>query len=347
MVKKLLLTYDYELFLGSRSGSVNDCQINPTEQTLEALERYQAKAVFFIDTSHLIRLFENAEKHEACRRDFDKISMQLQRLVNLGHYVYPHIHPHWLDAHYVAESNEWTLTNTLRYCFSRCTPGEQLKIFDNSISILKKILHRASPDYKIDGYRAGGWSLQPFSFFKPHFEKHGIQFEMSVLSGIYSFTDAQYFDFTSAPRSHIYSFATDECMEQAGGPFTEFTISSVYIPPYVQWLDKAWLKYMLRVKSGHAHERGSGHASQPLKAQPVPKSTGYDLLNSRYERIAIELLSPFKLSVYRKFLRQNSYMHFISHPKMIADYHHRLFESFLEYAFQNFEIETDFKKMLN
>ena len=52
MKKNILLTFDYELFLGSRSGTVDNCLIIPTSKILEVLKRHGAKAVFFIDTSY-------------------------------------------------------------------------------------------------------------------------------------------------------------------------------------------------------------------------------------------------------------------------------------------------------
>ena len=49
--KHLLFTFDYELFLGERSGNVLDSVINPTQDILNLLEEYNIKAIFFVDTS--------------------------------------------------------------------------------------------------------------------------------------------------------------------------------------------------------------------------------------------------------------------------------------------------------
>ena len=48
--KLLLITFDYELFLGEQSGAVTQCLINPTDRLLASLNSYGLKALFFIDT---------------------------------------------------------------------------------------------------------------------------------------------------------------------------------------------------------------------------------------------------------------------------------------------------------
>ena len=48
--KLLLFTFDYELFLGDKSGSVQDCLITPTDHLISLLNKYEFKAYFFVDT---------------------------------------------------------------------------------------------------------------------------------------------------------------------------------------------------------------------------------------------------------------------------------------------------------
>ena len=38
--KQLLVTFDYELFLGNRSGSVDECMITPTNKLVILLGKY-------------------------------------------------------------------------------------------------------------------------------------------------------------------------------------------------------------------------------------------------------------------------------------------------------------------
>lgn len=345
MKRQLLLTYDYELFLGRRSGSVLECQVTPTNKTVDILNRFGSKGVFFVDTTHLIRLKEN-KSSTASKNDFEIIANQIQKLIVSGHYVFPHIHPHWLDAKYLSQTNEWELLNTSRYCFHQCNEADRSLVFNESISILKEIISSVSPGYKVDCYRAGGWSIQPFFNFKKYFTEHSIKYDMSVLGGFYSFSDAQYFDFANAPRKGIYRFENDECIEDKNGNFTEFNISSVMVSSFYQFMDKIWIKYAAKILKDHTFDRGQGHISRPVDKGKQPIVNGHDVLENNFERVAIELLSPVKFFLYKKFLAENSYMHFISHPKMIARYHHKWFEKFLEHAFITYEVETDFKKFI-
>ena len=65
------------------------------------------------------------------------------------------------------------------------------------------------------------------------------------------------------------------------------------------------------------------------------------------EMASIELLtlSP-KLSLYKKHLQENDYLHIISHPKMVSRHNLKMFDRFLKSIKQQFEINTDYKKMI-
>jgi peptidoglycan/xylan/chitin deacetylase (PgdA/CDA1 family) len=342
--KRLLLTYDYELFLGPRSGALETALLGPARKTLDLLNRYGVKGIFFVDTTYLARLAENRDRHEASARDFEGLRKQLREAVAGGHDVFPHIHPHWLDAHYLPAENEWALGDVRRYRFHACAPEERARLFAQSMEALREAL--AGTGYAPDGFRAGGWCLQPFSDFREFFLEHGIRYDMTVLPGMYSFTDAQYFDFTAAPEKEIYRFDGDECTEEPNGPFVQFAISTLRIGPAARILNRLWNGFAARAYGDNAWLRGSGYASKPLPGAPAPKRPGYDILEGRRERIAVELLSPFKLRAYKKFLREHDYMHFISHPKMITEAHHRYFEAFLRHATETYALETDFRKMI-
>ncbi|HMT30090.1 MAG TPA: hypothetical protein PKD91_12500, partial [Bacteroidia bacterium] len=197
MQKQLLITFDYELYLGNRSGTVDDCMIDPTNKLVEVMEPFGIHAVFFVDTTYMLRLKAQSVLTEACKKDFEKIASQLRMLVQKGHYVFPHIHPHWLDAEYLEDKNQWRLNNISKYRFHNISEAERTKVFDGSVELLNEIFHSEFPNYKVDGYRAGGWGIQPFEDFLPYFLKNGIKHEFSVLGGIYQYTDAQQFDFSN------------------------------------------------------------------------------------------------------------------------------------------------------
>jgi hypothetical protein len=346
MRKNLLITFDYELYLGNRSGTVEECMIRPTRQLTEVMSSYGIRAVFFVDTTYLLRLKEEASRHPNCAGDFNAVAAQLVELVHNGHFVYPHIHPHWLDAQYLPESNQWRLNDVSRYRFHAINDNERSYVFDGSVQLLYDILLPAFPEYKVNAYRAGGWCIQPFSDFIPYFEKHHVLYEFSVLNGIFQFTDAQFFDFSNAPQKSVYRFSTDVCSEDPAGKYIQFGISSIDIPAPVNFLNKVWLKVLYKLMGDQSFKRGEGQPSRILSGKKPSLSTGHDLANPGKERICVEIMSAVKLRLYLKFLDENPYMHFISHPKMITGHNLSVFNKFLDKAFEKYTVETDFHKMI-
>jgi hypothetical protein len=345
-IKQLLVTYDYELFLGNRSGTVGDCMIDPTNKLISVMEPYGIKAVFFVDTTYLLRLKEKSMSVLKCRDDFDSVARQLRELVRHGHYVFPHIHPHWLDAEYNESTNQWQLNNIAKYRFYNCSDSEKEQVFDGSVSILREILMQEFPDYRITGYRAGGWCIQPFIDFVPFFKKHNIEFEFSVLTGFYQFSEAQFFDFSDSPLKNIYRFTEDICREVENGEFTQFTISSLQTSALTDFLNRLWLKVVYKIFKDHTFTRGEGQMPADLSHQIPGSGKGRDINRSDWERVAVELLTAVKAGQYKKYFMENTYMHFISHPKMINNHNLSEFDKFLQFAFKNYRVETDFMKMI-
>ena len=91
---------------------------------------------------------------------------QIQKIIAEGHYVFPHIHPHWLDAVPHQQKGQWSLTDYSKYRFHNISKQQQEELFDKSVKLLYEIILPVSPTYKINAYRAGGWSIQPFSDFR-------------------------------------------------------------------------------------------------------------------------------------------------------------------------------------
>ena len=212
--KFLLNTFDYELFLGERSGTVENCLIIPTEKILRLLNKNHITGVFFIDTTYLIRLKDTADKFMPAKNDYNKIVLQIRTMIKSGHYVFPHIHPHWLDAVYNEIENQWDLSNISKYRFHNISIQERELLFETSLNILHEIIHESKPDYKIDSYRAGGWTIQPFEDYKPFFLQYNIKFDFSVLPGFSEITTAQHFDFRKIPGKNIYRFENDIINEE-------------------------------------------------------------------------------------------------------------------------------------
>ena len=52
-MKQAILSFDYELFFGDNSGTVQKTLIEPTNIMLDALDTINAKATFFLSLIHI------------------------------------------------------------------------------------------------------------------------------------------------------------------------------------------------------------------------------------------------------------------------------------------------------
>ena len=329
--KNILLTFDYELFLGTRSGTISNCLLRPTDLILEILQKNKAKAVFFIDTIYLYRLKEESEKYSRLSLDYKRISEQVTRMDSEGHYVFHHIHPHWLNAQYLPEIDQWDQIDYSHFVVSTLSTEKQKEVFQISGMMLNELL----PNNNFSGFRAGGLYIQPFEQFNLLFKQCNIKYDFSVLPGFKSDMKQYGFDFSTALYRKPYLFESDCCQKTGSGSFKEFPISSISLYGSQKILNGLW--YRLANKFGYMKRMGDGLGS-PNKIYSSQPATNM----ISYETVSIELLSPVKLNLYLKFLASHSYIHFISHPKLISKYHLRLFDQLLQNINKSYEPEFDF-----
>jgi peptidoglycan/xylan/chitin deacetylase (PgdA/CDA1 family) len=346
MKKNLLITFDYEIFLGARSGRAVENILNPTERIRSILNPKGIKAIFFVDATYLLTLEKYSDSYPACAKDLAEISDQLRQLLRDGHYIFPHIHSHWLDAVYDGDTHQFNLSNIIRYRFHNLVESDRELIFRESFRILSSILHKEDPNYKINGYRAGGWSIQPFTDFSPYFNQYGIEYDFSVMQKFYQFSNAQYFDFSDIPKKPIYRFNDDVTKEDKTGKFTEISSSVIEVKPYIRQLDRLHRKILYKILKDHTFTRGIGQQSKNIHNIRPASKKGYPTNNKKIEPASLELLSIVKLPTYYKYLKSNDYLHFVSHPKMLSQHNLYALLHFVNYAYKNFEVETDFIKIV-
>ncbi len=343
--KNLLITFDYELFLGRRSGRPVDCMLQPTQKLLHSLKPFGAKAIFFVDTTYLCRLKEQAKTHPECNEDFNAIANQLLDMIRDGHYVQPHIHPHWLDAIYEPKTREFNLLNIERYRFNQLTDADKKKVFTSSIEILKEIIFPHFPDYKINAFRAGGWSIQPFSDFKEQFIEHGIKYDLTVVNSLYQFSNAQIFDYSDAPEKHVYRFENRVVEENATGKFIQMGSSVIPISKNLDLIDRIYKKLLNIFNLDKDYGMGEGQASYPIDGHTPRSKQGINIFSRTHEVASFENLSLIKLQVYKKHLYQTNFLHLVSHPKMLGRHNLFVFDKFLKSVYSKHQIETDFIKI--
>jgi hypothetical protein len=214
MRKTVILTFDYEVFLGRNTGTIANCLIKPTNLILETLKANNAKAIFFVDAAWLIFLRKNFPN------DFQLVSSQLRNIIALGSSVELHLHPHW---RYAYKNGENIAVKSYRnYKLQSLNKKEINELFKESIALLENITR-----VKVCCFRAGGFCIAPFSKIKDAFEAFGIKYDFSVVPGLYLKEGKVYdFDFSKAPKFSFYNFQYDVTIPNRDGQFTEIPLST-------------------------------------------------------------------------------------------------------------------------
>lgn len=330
--KTIILTFDYELYLGKRSGTVENCLIKPVELINELFKTLGIRgAIFFIDTTFLATIRTHANSPQLLEA-FRKIERQVNYLLENGHYIFPHIHPHWLDAK-LMENFEWNLDNMTKYRFESCSNIEKDYLWNQSMEVLK--LMRVDTFHPIDGFRAGGWCIQPFDIFKPYFRKFGIKYDFSVMPRNVCYSNAQCYDFRTAPTMSHYKFNDDPTSPDVDGDFFEFPISVRCNSNRNNFLFKLFSKFNSKLG---VRSFGDGSGVVPILQ---PNSPNY----SEYEMISMELLNAYTYKAYLDYCRKNDCIQFISHPKMLSLHNLKYFKKIIDVLNNEFYIEYDFKSV--
>lgn len=223
--KKVILSFDYELFFGDRSGTVLKTLIEPTNAILDAMDSVGLKGNFFVDWQ-MIKYLKD-ENVERTLSDYHLIKEQLKDMIKRGHRIELHIHPHWVDAKYNGNGT-WDFSNFQHYSLNSFTEQEVLNMFKEGAELLSVIAREVDPTYKLCAFRAGGWAIQPFAKIKKGMELVGIFIDSSVMPGRAVKCEFSECDFHSAPCTieGYYNFKNDVCIKDDSGCFKEVFITS-------------------------------------------------------------------------------------------------------------------------
>lgn len=338
-MKKILLTFDYELFLGIRSGSVQKCLITPTKLVLNILKKSKAKAIFFVDTTYIFRLKELSLRHESCKNDLNSIVDQLNQIIQDGHYLFHHLHPHWLDATYLEEINEWDLSKNSRFSFNDISEDERLLIFEFSHTFLKELYVQNGKDILPEGYRAGGLYIEPFENFKKYFRDFGIKYEFSVVPEMYKEGKFLFYDFRGAPKTP-YRFGNKITEVDEYGDFKQFPVSNIEIRNFNKILNSFYFRIY---KNSKLSVFGDGNSVSNSINNPnkVSKKRFFSQFSMTLP-LSVELLNPVTRLQCEKWMKQHDYIHFLSHPKLLSQQSLDSMDVFLSKMNRRYTIEFDF-----
>ena len=323
---KVILTFDYELFFGEKTGTVEICMIQQTNELLRIARKFEVPMVFFVDMSFVLRLNELKSQSPQLEADFLKIQDQIKEMRSLNCEVQLHIHPHWMNAEF--RENKWIFETKNAYKLSDYPKEVAAKHFKDCKDLLENISGQ-----KVHVFRAGGWCIQPFSFFKPFFLDNDISIDSSVFPGG-KFLGGEYnFDFTTAPKKPLYKFEDDVCREDPNGSFTEAAISGRRYSPLFYWR-----LYLLGRLNPAAHKMlGDGRfLSQPGRKKSV-------LTNFTNNHVSTDgyYASALQKSARQASLKGDACLITIGHPKCNTVYSLKKLEEFIKenrgrYEFVNY-----------
>jgi hypothetical protein len=224
---QLFLTYDYELFFGEPTGTVEKCIIEPTNLLREISKKHQVFYTFFVDVGYLKQLQLLKDQYPKVAEEYQLVKTQIDQLVAEGHDCQLHIHPHWEDCSHDGE--KWNMI-TDRYKLDDFSDEDIERIVLEYAQILTQWTGKA-----VHTYRAGGWCLQPFERVQKAFSKIGIKYDTTVFPGGKFTAGNYYYDFTNCPNKSKWQFNSDLCKAEENGEFWEYPISNYNYSPLFFW----------------------------------------------------------------------------------------------------------------
>ncbi len=220
---KIILSFDYEVFFGPRTGNIHNCIEKPIEKLNEIAEEFGIRYCFFVDIGFLLRLEALEKTNNGLSSELKLLNNNLEKIASAGHEFQLHIHPHWENSNF--SNGKWEIDYS-SYRLHKFSDSEIESIVSRYSLKLREIA-----DNNIIAFRAGGWSLQPFSRISKSLKKNGIIIESSVFKGGFSRTPIQNFDFRNAPGDNFWKFNHDPLEQDSHGHFVELPINSFNLYP--------------------------------------------------------------------------------------------------------------------
>jgi len=296
--KKIIFTFDYELYLGKDSGTIEKCMLEPTDNILKIFKKYDAKGLFFVDATFLTVLKKDYFE------GYQKVKNQILNILKSGSYIGLHIHPHWIDSYMISE-NRWSFKSYDNFRIHNLSNEQILKIIRDSFNELDIICKEFDKDYNIDSFRAGGWCVQPFELLKEDLKSIGIKYDFSVLPGMkIDNLPKHYYNYKKAPQKDFWKFEDDVLKEDKNGSFIEVPTTIVKMNILDVFKLKKAIKGLKTIGDGKGADDSSGSFMGKLKKlKPFIKYT----LSSDY----------MTLDMFKKNIESvnQSVLVYVAHPK--------------------------------
>lgn len=318
----IFITLDYEIFFGSRTGSVDRCLIKPTQALMEVSKKHNIQYTFFVDIGFIRRLKHFSSKHPVLKEDYKKIIQQLKELVNSGHDLQLHIHPHWEKSVY--DGKGWVIDYS-KYRLHQYSDESIVSIVTSYKHDLETISGKP-----VFAFRAGGWCIQPFSEIRLALKENKVWLDSTVFKGGFEHTPTHNFDFRKTPDKTMWKFSNDPLIPDDRGFFTEVPISSARVWPFFYW-QLAFYKVVGKVfKSGSEKmsQYGDGVAISSSKVNLLKHLTLPSYCPISTDGYKVVLINRIIKQYRKKFGPKANYV-IIGHPKALTPYSLDKLEDFI------------------
>jgi len=329
-MKEIILTIDYELFFGNKTGTVNECMIEPTEKLALILEKNDSKMTVFWDVLHYYRLIQLENKFDQLRKDRTLIENQILSLVEKGHDIQMHLHPHWLDTQFIDGNWDFNYKKFRLHDLSKENNIENINTIIGCVTISKNlmenIIRKINPLYTVRSFRAGGYLIEPFKEIKEALELNKIIIDSSVLTGMYNSNGLFSYNFINYPNQCNYRFEDNLAVINETGKFIEFPIATLKISVFMNLI----FTIIRRIKYPNLESKraGTGLANVNKINKKSNLQKIIDLLTKkRVYQFTTD--NNFRERFDYFFRKVPNYSVMILHPKLLNDHTLKLLDEYL------------------
>ncbi len=305
----LFITLDYELFLGTSTGTVENCLIKSMDAMCEVAEKYGFKYIIFVDAAYLLRLRQLKDSSESILKQYELVVHHIQDLAKRGHDIQLHFHPQWLYSEWDDMKEVWKMDKD-HYKLSDMPLEDARCRLKEAKELLEQIVRK-----KIIAFRAGGFCHESFSELKDVFYRMGVIVDSSVLRNKCFISSVHSYDYRVIPQQQIYCFENSIKEVSPKGSFVELSISSFYWSPirYFSCIRPIRIRFSPRINYGDGSRVSDGKRS--------PISSIRDVLSRRYYHASIDGEWSNLLDVYYNDAKNNNWKELIliGHPKNASD----------------------------
>lgn len=315
--KRIILTIDYELFLGKETGSVQEIMIEPISKLSSILDKNGSKMTVFWDVLHYYRLLELEKNFMELKQDRLLIEEQVLDLLKKGHDIQLHLHPHWLDAKY--ENRKWIFIYD-RFKLHKLLKDKNSKDINTVLGcvtlakkLMEDLIRKVKPDYRVNTFRAGGYLIEPFSTLRDALVANEIKIDSSVCPDLVNDNEIFSFDFRSYPNESIYSFEYSPKQIVNSGSFIEIPITTIKIPALLN----IYFTLLRILKYSHleSERKGSGTGDYFKAVGFLGIKRLLSIAHPRFRQLTTD--GSFKERFTYKFNRVPEYSTMILHPKLL------------------------------